>query len=61
MITLYKAEQGVWGADKPASIYFQSIKDRNEYVKTHDYASKAGSVKVSETELDEMKRYNDVR
>lgn len=60
-ITIYVADQGVWGADRPHAVFFKSIKDRNAFVKATDYTRSAGTIKVTEEEYDEYERYWDIR
>lgn len=54
-ITLYAATQKVWGATHPRMHYFESIKERNEFVRDHDYADIAGTVKVTERQFQQWK------
>lgn len=58
-ITLYVASQKVWGADYPINFYFETIQERNAFVKRTDYSAKAGTVKLTPTQYDDWKKYGD--
>lgn len=49
--TLYTAIQAIWGADRPRTLYFETIKERNAYVRSHDYCNSGNPVKLTEEEF----------
>lgn len=55
--TLYVANQKVWGSDSLMYHYFETIKDRNAFVRSTDYASVGGTVKLNETQYYQFKQY----
>lgn len=54
-ITLYAATQKIWGATFPRTIYFETIKERNAFVRDNDYTDKAGTVKLNDTQYAQWK------
>ena len=55
--TLYVATQKVWGADHPRFHYFETIQERNAFVRDNDYTDKAGTVKLNETQYAQWKEF----
>ena len=58
-IKLYRATQKVWGATYPRYIYFDTKKERDEFVSVTDYTNKAGFVMLTSHQYDQWKRYGD--
>ena len=58
-ITLYAATQKVWGADHPRFIYFDTMRERNTFVQTTDYADIAGTVHLTEEQYQQWKRFGE--
>lgn len=56
-ITLYVATKKVWGADWLMHYYFETIKERNAFVRDTDYTDKAGTVKITAEQYDQWKQY----
>lgn len=56
-ITLYAATQKVWGADHPRFRYFETIQQRNAFVRENDYTEKAGTVKITEAQYEQWKQF----
>ena len=57
--TLYVATQKIWGADFPRRHYFETIKERNAFVRSTDYTETAGTVKLNETQYAQFKQFGD--
>ena len=57
--TLYAATQKVWGANYPRYCYFESIKERNAFVRNTDYTETAGTVRLNETQYKQFKQFGD--
>lgn len=55
--TLYVATQKVWGADYLHPHYFETIQERNAFVRDNDYTDKAGTVKLNETQYAQWKEF----
>ena len=58
-ITLYAATQKVWGATNPRYVYFETIQERNAFVKANDYTDKAGTVKLNATQYAQWKQHGE--
>lgn len=56
-IILYAATQKAWGADHPKFHYFETIKERNAFVRENDYTEVAGTVKINEAQHVQWKRF----
>lgn len=56
-VTLYVATQKVWGADRPRYRYFETIKERNAFVRDTDYTDKAGTVKITPEQYAQFKAH----
>ena len=54
-VTLYAARQNVWGATNPRTVYFETIQQRNAFVKENDYTEKAGTVKITAAQYEQFK------
>ena len=54
-ITLYAARQNVWGSTYHRTVYFETIKERNAFVRDNDYTEKAGTVKITDTQYEQFK------
>lgn len=52
--TLYAAKK-YYGGDGPILVYFETIKERNAYIKANDYVNIAGTVKLTENEFNMWK------
>ena len=57
--TLYAAAQKVWGSSFPRFVYFESIKERNAFVKSNDYTDIAGTVKLTPSQYEHWKTYGE--
>lgn len=55
--TLYAAAQKVWGSDSLRHHYFDTIKERNAFVRNTDYTDAAGTVKLSEAQYAQFKKF----
>lgn len=55
--TLYVAAQKVWGSDSFMYHYFESIKDRNAFVRSTDYTDIGGTVKLNEVQYEQFKQF----
>lgn len=55
-ITLYAASQKVWGATHSHIHYFETIKERNAFVRDNDYTDNAGTVKLTDAQYADYKR-----
>lgn len=60
MKTLYVAKTKVWGSDNWNYTYFETIKERNAYVKAHDYTDIGGTVKLTERQYKWYQKYGEV-
>lgn len=58
-ITLYAATQKVWGATHPRTFYFETIKERNAFVRENDYTDNAGTVELNETQYAQFKQFGE--
>lgn len=58
-ITLYAATQKVWGSTHPHYHYFETIKERNAFVRENDYTDKAGTVKITPEQFAQWKEYGE--
>lgn len=58
-ITLYAAAQKVWGATYPRTVYFETIQERNAFVRDNDYTDKAGTVKLTPAQFAQWKEYGE--
>lgn len=61
MKTLYVAKTAVWGSTFPKSVYFETRKERDDYVRTTDYTDKAGTIKITDEQYDEWNRFGEFR
>ena len=59
IITLYVATQKVLGSDYPKRHLFETIKDRNAFVRSTDYADIAGTVKLTPSQYEQWKTFGD--
>ena len=55
--TLYTAYQKVWGADYSEPHYFETIKERNAYVRNTDYTDTGAPVKLTDRQYQQWKEY----
>ena len=60
MKTLYVAKTKRWGSDLWDYHYFETIKERNAYVKAHDYTDNGGTVKMTEEEYAKHLRFEKI-
>jgi hypothetical protein len=58
-ITLYVATKKIWGSDFPRYHYFETIAERNAFVRDNDYADKAGTVKLTVEQYEEWKQFGE--
>ena len=58
-ITLYAATQKVWGATYPRTVYFETLKERNAFVRENDYTEIAGTVKLTTKQFSQWKEFGE--
>ena len=58
-ITLYVATRRVWGSDHPQRLFFETIKERNAFVRSNDYTDIAGTVKLTPSQYEQWKTFGD--
>ena len=56
-IVLYTVRQAIWGADRPTTLYFESIDERNAYLASHDYCERSGRISVTPEEYANYQKY----
>lgn len=54
--TVYAATQKVWGGDFRFH-YFETMKERNAFVRNTDYSDIAGTVKLNEAQYAQFKEF----
>lgn len=52
--TIYAVVQGIWGSDKPATKYFATKKEADDYYREHDYTDPPRRMRVDEKEAEEL-------
>lgn len=45
--TIYLVKMGIWGADEPTNIYFETRPAATEFYKSHDYCNKPVAVRTT--------------
>ena len=60
-ISIYTALRGVGGTSWRCTIYFETIKARNDYVRAHVYADKGPVVRVTRERFNELKMMGGVK
>lgn len=52
--TIYSVRQGVWGADRPRTLFFATMDAAQDFYREHDYTDRPERLRVDDTEAREL-------